>query len=87
LARTLSVTLADEDAERLDRLAASFGGDRERLVANALQRFLDDEPERLAAVQEGLADLAVGQTVPGDAVDDWLKSWGTAHESDPPACA
>jgi prevent-host-death family protein len=36
------------------------------------------------AVNRGLADLDAGRVVPGEEVERWLASWGTADELPPP---
>jgi antitoxin component of MazEF toxin-antitoxin module len=37
-----------------------------------------------ADVEAGLADIEAGRTVSGEAVANWLRSWGTEHELPPP---
>ena len=48
-----------------------------------------DDEERaafLAAVDQGLADVKAGRTVPYEKVRRWLLSWGTDEELPPPQC-
>lgn len=48
-----------------------------------------DDEERaafLAAVDQGLADIKAGRTVPYEKVRRWLLSWGTDEELRPPKC-
>ena len=40
----------------------------------------------LAAVEEGLADIKAGRTIPYEKVRRWLLSWGTDNELPPPEC-
>jgi prevent-host-death family protein len=40
--------------------------------------------ETRAAVARGTADLDAGRVVPGEDVERWLASWGTADELPPP---
>jgi len=49
-------------------------------------RFPDlrDNPEYLAAVDEGLAAADAGQLIPWEIVRRWLASWGTKDEPPPP---
>ena len=42
--------------------------------------ILEDDPEDDAADAEGLADIAAGRTVSGEAVKRWLRSWGKPDE-------
>ena len=46
----------------------------------------DDTATLVAAVEEGIADLDAGRTVPYEAVRRWLLSWGTETELPPPPC-
>ena len=46
----------------------------------------DDDAAFVAAVEEGLADLEAGRTVPYEDVRRWLLSWGTEGELPPPEC-
>ena len=42
--------------------------------------LVDEDPEEVAADAEGLADIAAGRVVSGEAVKRWLRSWGSADE-------
>ena len=42
------------------------------------------ERQYLDAVALGLADAVAGQTVDHEKVADWLETWGTEHETEPP---
>ncbi len=42
--------------------------------------------EFLAAVDEGIADMEAGRTVPWEEVRRWLLSWGTESRLPPPKC-
>jgi predicted transcriptional regulator len=46
---------------------------------------LRDRQDELEAIAAGVADADAGRTVPHGAVEKWLASWGTAHETKPPA--
>ena len=43
-----------------------------------------DDPEFIRAVEEGIADLDAGRTIPYEKVRRWLLSWGTENELPPP---
>ena len=43
-----------------------------------------DEAAEAAADEEGLADIAAGRTISWEAVQCWLRSWGTPDELPPP---
>ena len=40
----------------------------------------------LAAIDEGLADLDAGRSIPYEKIRRWLLSWGTENELPPPEC-
>lgn len=80
------------DAERiadLDRLAARLGMPREILIAEAVERLLDDADERPehvrlgfetaaeldAFIKEGIEDIERGNTVAHEEVTRMLDSW------------
>jgi predicted transcriptional regulator len=42
--------------------------------------------EFLAAVEEGMADVAAGRTISAEAVRRWIESWDTDNELPPPEC-
>lgn len=54
--------------------------------ARMLQTDDEDAAAFVAAVEEGIADLEAGRTVPYEAVRRWLLSWGTENELPPPSC-
>ena len=43
-----------------------------------------DEEAEAAADADGLADIAAGRTISWEAVQCWLRSWGTPDELPPP---
>ncbi len=45
---------------------------------------LQDERRHLEAVALGLSDAVAGRTVDHKKVADWLGTWGTEHETEPP---
>lgn len=45
---------------------------------------LQDQRRRLEAVSLGLSDAIAGRTVDHAKVSEWLASWGTDHETEPP---
>jgi predicted transcriptional regulator len=52
-----------------------------------IKPFADDEEAAFrAAVDEGLANLKAGHSIPYEKVRRWLLSWGTDNELPPPKC-
>jgi hypothetical protein len=46
----------------------------------------EEQADFLAAVDEGMADVRAGRTIPLEAVKKWLLSWGSENELPPPEC-
>jgi predicted transcriptional regulator len=44
----------------------------------------DYERWKQTEIQAGLIELEAGQSVAGESVIEWLRSWGTANELSPP---
>jgi predicted transcriptional regulator len=84
----LSIRVPDEIGEKLDRLAASTGRTRSFLALDALQRYLAQEEWQAQAVQTAVvrADNGTATYASHDAVDQWLASWGSNAEGEPPQC-
>ena len=64
------VTVAIPQAlyDELHTLAASRNETPERLISTALRWYVENEAEFLAAVDEGLANIAAGRTHPHEEV-------------------
>ena len=57
----IPVSLTERDLAALDSLAAGLGRSREWIVARAVQRYIEEETEFAAFLQEGIADLEAGR--------------------------
>lgn len=53
-------------------------------MAKANKDLSEEDQAFLEAVEEGLADLDAGRTVPYERVRKWLLSWGSENELEPP---
>lgn len=65
---TVTFHTTPETKARLERLAASLHRSKSSLSNQALERFLDEQEDFLAAVREGLADLEAGRTFSAEEV-------------------
>jgi RHH-type rel operon transcriptional repressor/antitoxin RelB len=79
-----SFTVSAEQAARLERLALETRRSPEAILGDALENHLDLEEWQIARIRKGLEEARRGETVPHEAVDKWLASWGTENELDPP---
>lgn len=84
--KAITVTIPDEMAEQVDRLAERLDRPRAWIVEHALSEFVALEEKRHRMTLDGLADADAGKLVEHDDVVAWLDTWGTDHEQPPPSC-
>lgn len=80
----ISLRVSDEMKERLDQLAAATRRPRSFLAEEALAEYLDRHGWQVAAIDEAVQAAGDGQFATHEAVSDWLSSWGTDSEKQPP---
>ena len=78
-----------EDLEQpLKELCKKLDRSRNWLVNQAIREFIENQAlqeERWAQTLEALDSVERGEVVPAHEVHEWLKTWGTDDELDPPA--
>jgi predicted transcriptional regulator len=86
MSQTRLVIELDEDlAARLETATAQSQTTAETLAAKAVARAVADV-EAWAEDEAAYAEYErTGEAIPLAAVEDWVKSWGTANELPPPA--
>ncbi len=77
----ISVRLDDETLERLDRLGGRLARARSWLIAQAVQRYLDDEEWFVDAVRQGMESADAGRTVGHGDVARWVERWDTGEKT------
>ena len=80
---TFSVRLPDDLKSEVAKLALATKRSRAFVVKEAVAAYIEDQRAYLDAIDEALAEADKGVFVSGEAVVDWLKSWGS--ESPKPA--
>jgi predicted transcriptional regulator len=80
-----TIELDDDIAARLEAATAQSQTSVETFAANAVARAVADveawtEDEAACAEYE-----RTGEAIPLEAMEDWVRSWGTANELPPPA--
>jgi predicted transcriptional regulator len=83
-AATLTVQLSEVDKERLKALAEATGRTESLLAAEAVSEYLALQEWQVSAIEAGIESLDREGGVPHEAVREWVESWGTDHEFDPP---
>jgi predicted transcriptional regulator len=68
-------------------VAAAHGLTESSAIQRLVQQYVEREKEiqfRNKETMEALADSQAGLVVDGDTVLDWIASWGTENEKEPP---
>ena len=81
---TLTVQLSDVDKERLEALADATGRSESLLASEAVSEYLALQEWQISAIEAGIASIDREGGIAHQAVRDWIESWGTDHELDPP---
>jgi predicted transcriptional regulator len=82
-----TVRLQADVEERLEVMAGKLHRTKSWLINQALREFIDNqttEQARWLDTVKAMESVARGEVVSGDAVHDWLRSWGSSNESAPP---
>ena len=82
----LSLKLEPEIRSRLDRLAKLSATEPAFLAGDVLRQYLHIYERQYSAVVEGIDDADAGRMVDHDQIVDWIESWDTDHELEPPVC-
>jgi predicted transcriptional regulator len=81
---TFSVDLDPDQVSRLGDLARSRQCSTSQLLQQAIDAFLEVQTWQIEHIRQGLDELRDGKGIPHDAVDQWLASWGSSSEGEPP---
>lgn len=84
---TLTIRIDETDKARLDALAHSTGRSRSFLAAEAIADYLAVNAWQVEAVETAIAALDRGEGIAHEAIRDWVASWDTDRESEPPRSA
>jgi predicted transcriptional regulator len=85
---TLTIRIDEQTKERLDRLAKSTARSKSYLVANAIEEYLSINEWQIQELVKTIkkADSPNAKFVDHAKVAEWLDSWGTDNELEPPEC-
>lgn len=84
-----SVRMSDELMHKLEEVAEKLRRSKGWIINDAVRNYVEQaekEAQRLEQTLEGLEDLKAGRVVEGQEVMDWIESWGTPGEKEPPKC-
>jgi RHH-type rel operon transcriptional repressor/antitoxin RelB len=83
-AATLTVQLSEVDKERLEALAEATGRSESLLAAEAVTEYLALQEWQVSAIEAGIVSLDREGGIGHAAVRNWIESWDTDEELDPP---
>jgi predicted transcriptional regulator len=76
-ASTFSVRLPEDLRKAVDDYARATNRSRAFVVKEAVAGFMEEQSAYMAAIDEALIEADKGVFVSGEAVMEWLESWGT----------
>ena len=82
-----SVRIKDELDESLKKIAAKTQRSKSWIINEALAEYIirdKQESQKWLDTLEGLDSIRKGDIIDGDNMFDWMRSWGTEKELDPP---
>lgn len=82
-----SIRLSSDVEAPLEQLASKLDRSKNYIINQAIKEFIarqSMEEARWAETVEALQSVQAGKLVSEKAVTDWIKSWGSEHESKPP---
>lgn len=80
-----TVRLSDETKDQVEALAKATNRSKSYIVIQAIEDYIRRNAWRAKELQEAVAEADRGVFVSGDAVEEWLDSWGAETELPAPA--
>ncbi|MDK9721202.1 MAG: CopG family ribbon-helix-helix protein [Rhodospirillales bacterium] len=81
----VTVRVSTETNEKLERIAKATERSKSKLLAGAIDAYIESERQFLEGIERGLADMRAGRVIDNDEMTRWLDSWGSDKELPPPA--
>jgi predicted transcriptional regulator len=82
-----SVRLQPEVENPLENLSKKLDRSKNYLINQSIKEFLErraKDEQRWAETIEAIDSVKMGNSVDESAINDWLDSWGTENELEPP---
>lgn len=82
-----SVRMTEEMQQRLDHLAEADQRSRSWEINTAVKEYVErreQELRMLAETRDAMREVDEGKLVDGDKVMNWLESWGSDNDQEPP---
>ncbi|MBF0354486.1 MAG: ribbon-helix-helix protein, CopG family [Alphaproteobacteria bacterium] len=81
----VTVRVSAETNAKLERIAKATERSKSKLLAGAIDAYIESERQFLEGMERGLADMKAGRVIDNDEMMLWLDSWGGDKELPPPA--
>jgi len=82
----LSLRVNDELSERLERLSHATDRSRSYLAQEALREYLVLHEWQVEGIKAALGQVEAGETLSHEDIAEWMNTWGTDNEKEPPGC-
>ena len=82
-----SFRIPDDLLSRLEHTATRLSRSKAWVIKDAVQQYLEQDERkarRLEETRDALADVEAGRLIEGDEMIEWMESWGTDNEREPP---
>ncbi len=88
MSKVMTLRVDESLVKKLDRLGSAMKRSRSWVAAEAIKTFVDANEWQVKAIKHAVerADRGKAKFVDDEKVDEWLASWGTADEKEPPKC-
>lgn len=88
MSQTISLRLNEDIIASLDQLAKITDRSKAWLMGQAIEQYVEHESWQIKAVESTLAKVQEGNATfaSHEAVTEWLSSWGSNNEGEPPVC-
>ena len=86
---TTSFRLDQDLVDKLDRIANKLDRSKAWIINDALRKYIEAEERKQQMLEEtieAIADIEASRIVSGEEVMQWLETWGSDKEIDPPQC-
>jgi predicted transcriptional regulator len=86
--KTLTITVEDKVKEGLDKIAKATAKSSSYVAEELIKTFLDFNDWQIKAIESSVerAGFSDAKFVDNEEVTQWLQSWGTDFEVEPPLC-
>lgn len=88
MSKVMTLRVDEALVKQLDRLGSAMKRSRSWVATEAIRTFVDANAWQVKAIQQAVerADRGEAKFVDHETVDEWLASWGSAAEKEPPKC-